>query len=167
MDWPFVLTVAGGLLATFAVVSVWQRSIDREKNRLNLTALKDARARGKNKAIAQYPIVQTTLCVGCGTCVEACPEDNVLGIVNGIAEVINGSRCVGHAKCAEACPMEAITVGLGDISLRPDIPLVSESLETSLPGVYISGELGGIALIKHAIAHGVRAIDAIARALEK
>jgi|CXWL01.1.fsa_nt_gi thioredoxin reductase len=167
MDWSFIGIVTGGLLATFIIVSLWQRSLDAESNRQNLAALSDARARGKNKAIAQYPIIQPTLCIGCGTCIEACPEDNVLGLVNGIAEVINGSRCIGHAKCQEACPMEAITVGLGDAALRPDIPVLTENLESSVPGLYICGELGGIALIRNAIDHGVRAIDEIARKLEQ
>ncbi|MEK7390311.1 MAG: NAD(P)-binding domain-containing protein [Elusimicrobiota bacterium] len=167
MDWPFIVIVSTALIATFALVSVWQRAIERENTSRNLAAIKDAHSRGKHRAIAQHPIVQTTLCVGCGTCVEVCPEEEVLGLVNGIAEVINGSRCVGHAKCAQCCPMEAMTVGLGDIALRPDIPILAENLETSLPGVYISGELGGIALIKHAINHGVRAIDEIALKFEK
>src|SRR5690606_1368217 len=35
--------------------------------------------------------------------------------------------------------------------------------ETSVPGIYIAGELGGMGLIKNAIAQGRQAVDAIAR----
>jgi thioredoxin reductase len=59
----------------------------------------------------------------------------------------------------------AITVGLGDISSRPDIPIISESQETTIPGIYIAGELSGIGLIRHAIDQGARAVADIARKL--
>jgi ferredoxin len=51
-------------------------------------------------------------CIGCGACVAACPEGDVLGIVGGTATVINGLRCVGHGRCETACPVSAIQVGL-------------------------------------------------------
>ncbi|RMD96916.1 MAG: 4Fe-4S dicluster domain-containing protein [Calditrichaeota bacterium] len=117
---------------------------------------------GADKPVAQYPQIDETRCIGCATCVAACPEHDVLGIVMGRATVINGLKCVGHAKCAEACPVGAIVVGLGDISKRDDIPLMDDYGMTNLPGLYIAGELGGLALIKNAIAQGKKVVDRIA-----
>ncbi|MBN2009693.1 NAD(P)-binding domain-containing protein [candidate division KSB1 bacterium] len=122
----------------------------------------EAVALDADKPIAQYPQIDIMKCIGCGTCVMACPEGDVLGIVHGKSAVINGLKCVGHARCAEVCPVNAITVGLGDISARDDIPLMNDANETNLPGLYIAGELGGLALIKNAISRGKRVVDHIA-----
>jgi thioredoxin reductase len=53
-------------------------------------------------------------------------------------------------------------VGLGDVRSRPDIPVLSACNETSVPGLFIAGELGGMALIRHAISQGKMVIDEIA-----
>ncbi len=116
---------------------------------------------GADKAIAQHPQIDNYTCIGCGACVDACPEGDVLGIVSGKAVIMNGLKCVGHGKCAEACPVEGITIGLGDVSQRDDIPHMNEYGETNLPGMYIAGELGGLALIKNAIAQGKSAVGQI------
>jgi len=118
---------------------------------------------GAEKAIAQHPQIDALKCIGCGACVDACPEGSVLGIVSGKAVIINGLKCVGHGLCEEACPVEGIKVGLGDVSKRDDMPLVDEHYQTNVPGVYIAGELGGLALIKNAIRQGTVATDHIAK----
>ncbi len=123
---------------------------------------KEAVMLGADKAIAQHPQIDEFLCIGCGACVDACPEGSVLGIVMGKATIINGLKCVGHGLCAEACPVEGIVVGLGDTSHRDDIPFMKENRETNLPGVYIAGELGGLALIKNAINQGTEVVEDIA-----
>ncbi len=107
------------------------------------------------------------LCVGCGTCVKACPEGDVLGIVGGVATVVNGLRCVGHARCELACPVGAIKVGLGDVRSRPDVPLMDDWLETSVPGVFVAGELSGMALVKNAVLHGRKVVERIAQRADR
>jgi len=109
---------------------------------------------GLHKPRGQYPLIDMALCIGCGSCVEACPEGDVLGIVFGRATIINGQRCVGHGYCEQVCPVGALKVGLGDIKTRADIPITDENFQTNVPGIYIAGELGGLSLIKNAIDQG-------------
>jgi thioredoxin reductase/NAD-dependent dihydropyrimidine dehydrogenase PreA subunit len=162
----FTLGIIGFLIVTLAVLGTWQRRIDRQHKQKTLEELRDAVHRGTHKPLSQYPRIDPYLCVGCGSCIAACPEDGVIGLVNGIAHIIHGSRCVGHGRCEEACPVGAIKVGLGDVALRPDIPILSPELETSVPGIFIAGELGGLALIRNAFDQGCRVVDAIARRLK-
>ncbi|MFQ6607180.1 MAG: NAD(P)-binding domain-containing protein [Fidelibacterota bacterium] len=123
--------------------------------------LVQTREKGQDKALLQHPIINRSVCIGCGICVTSCPEGDVLGIIDGKSAIIHGSHCVGHALCAENCPVGAIKVGLGDISEREDIPALSEHFESNVPGIYIIGELSGLALIRNAISHGITAIDHI------
>lgn len=124
---------------------------------------KEAESLGADRPVAQYPQIDYYRCIGCGACIDACPEGDVLGLVNGKATIINGLKCVGHGKCAEACPVEGIKVGLGDIKSRPDIPALNENNETNIPGIYIAGELAGLALIKNALNQGKQVVEAIAK----
>ncbi len=133
----------------------------RKKMKAGQHKLNEAVRLGADKAIAQHPQIDKYTCIGCGACVEACPEGEVLGIVSGKAVILNGLKCVGHGKCAEACPVEGITIGLGDLSKRDDIPHMNEQGETNIPGIYIAGELGGLALIKNAIAQGSQVVENI------
>jgi thioredoxin reductase len=57
----------------------------------------------------------------------------------------------------------AIEIGLGELAARPDMPRLSEELETTVPGIFVAGELGGIALIRNAVEQGIRAVEAMAR----
>jgi thioredoxin reductase len=57
----------------------------------------------------------------------------------------------------------ALKVGLGDIKTRADIPILSAFNETTVPGIFIAGELGGLSLIRNAISQGHMVIDEIAR----
>ncbi len=143
----------------------WQRLIDREQGERILAEVRRAEDRGTHRAIAQHPLIDTQRCIGCGSCVVACPEAGVLGLVDGIARVIHGARCIGHARCAEVCPVNAIVVGLGDVSSRTDLPLLDDTLQSTVPGIRIAGELGGMALIRIAVEQGTRAIAEIAAEL--
>ena len=116
---------------------------------------------GADRPVAQYPQIDQLRCIGCGACVAACPEGGVLGVVNGKATIINGLKCVGHGLCAEACPVEGIRIGLGDLRQRDDIPAMNEYNETNVPGIYIAGELGGLALIRNAISQGRQVVETI------
>lgn len=54
------------------------------------------------------PIINTDDCIGCGICVDACPQE-VLEVPDGVAEVVNEDSCIGCGECLEECPMGAIT----------------------------------------------------------
>lgn len=156
--WGSLLLFSGMFLAYS-----WWRSYKRLRS--HAQQKDEAVSLGIDQPPAQHPQVNLSLCIGCGSCVKACPEGDVLGLIHGKATIINGLRCVGHGRCAEACPVEAIQVGLGDTKNRDDIPQTDLTGETNVPGLYIVGELGGLALIKNAILQGQKAVQAIAKTL--
>ena len=113
------------------------------------------------------PVINATLCIGCGSCVDSCPETGTLALVGGKAILANPDRCVGHAKCAEACPTSAISLAFGSTLQTLRAPFVKETFESNVPGIYVVGELSGMGLIKTAINEGRLAIDSIKRELEE
>ena len=40
---------------------------------------------------AQHPHIDVTWCIGCGACVTACPEGDVLAVLGGKAAIVNGA----------------------------------------------------------------------------
>lgn len=54
-------------------------------------------------------VIDKDKCVGCESCVDACPVD-VYEMANNKAEVVNGDECIGCESCVEACEEQAITV---------------------------------------------------------
>ena len=158
---PFVWVVLF-LTGLLLILGLWQRKINRLKTREIVAQIRQSQDQGTDHPIAQHPRINQSRCIGCASCVAACPEEGVLGLVDGVAHVIHGSRCIGHARCADACPVAALTLGLSDISARADIPLLSDDLETSVPGLYIAGDLGGFTLITNAVEQGTRVVDTIA-----
>ncbi len=121
----------------------------------------DGAGRGKPR-----PVINATLCIGCGGCVDACPETGTLALVNGKAILAHPERCVGNAKCIEVCPTSALSLAFGNALQTLRTPLVKETFETNVPGIYIAGELSGMGLIKTAINEGRMAIDSIQRKLQ-
>lgn len=155
--WITMLGLAGLCVLVYTKQFRQRRAADTERLHQNQEL-------GMDRPVGQYPLIDAGACIGCGTCVSACPEHDVLGIVMGRAVVINGARCIGHGKCAEACPVGAIRIGLGDITKRDDIPVLTPQGETTVPGVWIAGELSGYALINNAVAQGRSVMEAIAKA---
>jgi len=154
--WAASFLVLGAIVVPYLVSFRRRGRHDRERK-------EEAVRLGVDRPKAQFPSVDSARCIGCGACVSACPEGDVLGVVGGTATVVNGLRCVGHGRCQEACPVGAIAVGLGDLRSRPDIPLTDEWNETGVPGLFLAGEVGGLALVKNAVAQAVRTIERIER----
>jgi putative YpdA family bacillithiol system oxidoreductase len=130
-----------------AALAMWQ---------VHSAAIQTGTSGGKGRP---QPIINASLCVGCGSCVHACLETGTLELIGGKAILAHLERCVGHGVCAEVCPTNAITLAIGGILQTVKVPLVKENFETNLPGVFIVGELGGMGLIKTAINEGKLVID--------
>ena len=123
-----------------------------------------ARASGLNDPASLHPIIDPARCIGCGSCVKACPEEpehHVLGIIHGRAQLVSPSDCIGHGACKAACPVEAISLVFGTERRGTDIPILTPSFETSVPGIFIAGELGGMGLIRNALEQGRQAVEAV------
>jgi thioredoxin reductase (NADPH) len=117
-----------------------------------------------------HPIIDRNKCIGCKSCVYACPQQlghNVLGIYHGKAELLEPANCIGHGACKDVCPVSAITLVFGTENRGMEIPEVDEQFETNVPGIYIAGELGGMGLIRNAIEQGKAAIQALAKKMPK
>lgn len=150
---PTVLLVGGYLF------------LRRRDSRRNRDEQAEARATGMHEPASLHPVIEHSRCFGCGACVAACPEQSVLGLINGKAELIAAANCIGHGACRAACPTSAITLVFGTATRGVDIPHVQPNFETNVPGVFIAGELGGMGLIRNAVEQGRQAVTYIHRAL--
>ncbi|MEZ5557945.1 MAG: NAD(P)-binding domain-containing protein [Pseudomonadales bacterium] len=136
------------------------------RERTNREVLQDSREAGLMAPVSLHPVIDTSRCIGCEACVHACPEfpkHNVLGVIRGKAGLVSPSDCIGHGACKTVCPVGAISLVFGTRERGVDIPLLSPEFESTVPGVYIAGELGGMGLIRNAIEQGRQAMEQIVR----
>ena len=70
--------------------------------------LADSREAGLTEPESLHPAINENRCLGCGSCVTACPEGDVLGVIAGKAVIVDSSHCIGHGACKLACPTDAI-----------------------------------------------------------
>ncbi|WP_462323913.1 4Fe-4S dicluster-binding protein [Desulfoplanes sp.] len=55
---------------------------------------------------AEYPSVQPELCIGCGKCVRACPDQAISP--DGDVVRITGGLCLGCGRCLRVCDQSAL-----------------------------------------------------------
>jgi len=158
-----LITLAIGGLITHFFVAGYLKSLKKREARA-----RDAAEKGKlfsEGPKAQHPHIDSNYCIGCATCTSVCPEGDVLAMIAGKAVIVNGHKCIGHGLCADACPVGAITMVLASPSMAADMPYLTPEYETSVPNLFIVGELGGLALIKNAVDQGRDCVDAITNRL--
>jgi thioredoxin reductase (NADPH) len=158
-----VNNLVGLVIAAIVTLFFVRRYLKEEK--LKAARAREAAKKGTLRSDgpqSQHPHIDTQNCIGCATCTTVCPEGDVLAMVAGQAAIVNGYKCIGHSLCAEACPVGAITMVMASPSMGADLPQLSPEFETSVPNMFIVGELGGLALIKNAINQGRDCADTIA-----
>jgi thioredoxin reductase (NADPH) len=128
-----------------------------KQNRRGKAKLKRAIKHDLNEPVSLHPDIDTSLCIGCGACTRACPEGQILQLINHKAVLVAPTKCIGHGECEAACPMGAIDLVFGTKSRGMDIPRLSTNYETNVPGLFIIGELGGMGLIRNATKQGTLA----------
>lgn len=149
-------------LFCFLVIYLYLRS-QRKASKLVSVKIEKAIQDGTFEPVSLHPVIDLHTCIKSGACVEACPEKDILGIVNGGAALINASQCIGHGACFHACPVDAISLVIGTEKRGIDLPHVSPDFETNVPGIYIAGELGGMGLIKNSVEQGEAAVESIVK----
>lgn len=150
-------------LVIIGVVFFYLRS-EIKKSKSNRQKIEKAKEEGLHEPVSLHPVIDTNSCIGTGACVAACPEKEIIGIVDGKARTINTSRCIGHGACFHACPTHAITLVIGTEKRGIDLPHIHQTFESNVPGIYIAGELGGMGLIKNAVEQGKQAVTNFAKA---
>lgn len=139
----------------------------RERMERRNEAVKEGALRaGLIEPASLHPVVNLKTCIGCGSCISACPEQpehQVLGLIQGKAHLIGPADCIGHGACRAACPVGAIDLVFGTEKRGVDVPVLSPGFETTVPGIFIAGELGGMGLIRNALEQGRQAVDVIVR----
>ncbi|WP_438037130.1 NAD(P)-binding domain-containing protein [Sorangium sp. So ce204] len=140
-------------------------------------ALRDQRARGAGRDAAaaeamlrpaarvRLPRIDTTTCLGCYACVDACPYD-VLAVEKYVAVVARPEACCGLTLCEQRCPNGSLTIeGGAPIADRPRLGDDLGSLD--VPGLHLAGDVTGLPLIKNAIHQGAHAATRIAEDLRQ
>jgi len=117
----------------------------------------------------RLPVVNSATCLGCYACVDACPYD-VLEIRRYVAVVARPADCCGLTLCEQKCPNGSLVMtdpatGSEDVTATAlAVPAgLTDSLESrEVPGLFLAGDLTGLALIRNAINQGAHAVRSIA-----
>ncbi|MFA5327851.1 MAG: NAD(P)-binding domain-containing protein [Prolixibacteraceae bacterium] len=161
-----IITYSFFVILFFSILYFYLRKQKRESKEVE-EKIKLAKEDGLHEPVSLHPVVDVNSCIQSGACIRACPEHDILGILNGKATTINASRCVGHGACFHACPTQAITLCIGTEKRGVDLPHVDHFFETNVPGVYIAGEMGGMGLIRNAVEQGRQAVANLAKKIDR
>jgi thioredoxin reductase/NAD-dependent dihydropyrimidine dehydrogenase PreA subunit len=152
------LAFVGGGVVVLITMLVWVRA-HRRRERRDQAILDQSVSENQHIPASLHPVIDPDLCIGSLSCINACPEGDILGVIDGKAKLIIGANCIGHSRCADECPVDAIKLVFGTAERGVDLPEIDGFFETSRPGVHIVGELGGMGLIKNAIIQGLQVAE--------
>lgn len=146
-----------GLLAGGHLGRRWLRQ------RRDRVALDAKVSRGQHLPRSLHPVIDPNVCIGSLSCLKACPEGDILGVVDAAARLVHADHCIGHGRCAAECPVGAIRLVFGTAERGLDLPEVDGFFESSRCGVHVVGELGGMGLIKNAMGQGLQVAERLAQ----
>jgi thioredoxin reductase/NAD-dependent dihydropyrimidine dehydrogenase PreA subunit len=161
-----IIIYSSAIILCIIVVLIYLRKKNRESKAAE-EKVRQAKEDGLHEPVSLHPYVDVNKCIQTGACISACPEKDILGIVNGKATLINASQCIGHGACFQACPTGAISLRIGTEKRGVDLPEINPHFETNVPGIYIAGELGGMGLIRNAVEQGKKATENIAKSIKR
>lgn len=161
-----ILTYTAVFILILFVIIIYLRKQKRSSKKVE-SKIEKAKREGLFEPVSLHPVIDINHCIQTRACIAACPEKDILGIINGKATTINASLCIGHGACFHACPTKAITLYIGTESRGIDLPHVKSNFESNIPGIFIAGELGGMGLIKNSAEQGKQAVDNISKSLKK
>lgn len=159
---PYIVAVA--IIVVFLMIPNYFRI--RRKDRKAGELLSEAIAAGRHEPPSIRPYVNPSKCMGSGLCEAACPEQNVIKVIDGTAQIVAGSNCIGHGACERACPVGAIELVFGSDKRGVELPQVHPDFQTNVPGLFVAGELGGMGLIANAVEQGTQAMDTVISAIK-
>ena len=150
-----------GLMVSIAIFSIIKKG---KKSKKAISTLEKNIRANLHEPATLHPEINDSLCAGCGACVKACPEGEILQLISHKAVLVYPTKCIGHGACEASCPFGAIDLVFGTKTRGMEIPRITTDFETNIPGLYIAGELGGMGLIRNAIKQGKFATyDAISK----
>ena len=155
-----LITYFIALLLCAIIVFIYLKKL-KKSSQLVEAKVEKAKVEGLFEPVSLYPEIDVNNCIKSGACITACPEKDILGIMNGKATLINASQCIGHGACFHSCPVEAISLVIGTEKRGVDLPHIDQDFQTNVSGIYIAGELGGMGLIKNSVEQGQAAVENI------
>jgi predicted CXXCH cytochrome family protein len=138
----------------------WSRLRRRRLQRKLVAELKEHPAEVVKRLVHS---MNSSKCVGCGMCVQACPA-SVLELVEHKSQVVNFDACIQCKRCENACAFDALR--MHDADKPPPMvamPSIDAFHETPVPGMFLVGQASGVPQVKNATNLGRSVVQRMAQ----